>query len=357
MARPFVLLLAMTAAAHADAKAAREFEAGVDAFRLGKHADARAHLEAAVALDPQLPGPHRFLAAVAQAEGRFADCIAEARIALELNPRSAELADTRKLHDACRASAGRAAFRGELGDGAAIAVTTSVPGATVTIDHLAYGGTPLAPRAITPGTHVVEVAKAGYQAAHASVHALPGIVTDVALDLVEDSSVAARIAPAEVATTVTIREGDEVLVDGERVSARVGTPVAIAPGEHVVEVRRAGAEAWRRRVRLTAGEQRALTPMFEPARASMRHRGKVLVLVGTGFGAVALVSGGVAVVTDNATRWGFLVSTGVSALAATACWSWGLVNIVRGRPVPDAVPPLAVVPIEGGAMANTGFAW
>ena len=61
---------------------AREFQAGVDAFRLGKYDEARVHLEKARALDPKLPGPHRFLAAVAQAQGKSDECIAEARAAI-----------------------------------------------------------------------------------------------------------------------------------------------------------------------------------------------------------------------------------------------------------------------------------
>src|SRR5262249_13208334 len=129
----------------------KEFQAGVDAFRLGHYDDAKQHLERAAALDPKLPGPYRFLSAVAQAQCRWQDCIDGARKALQLNPRSSELAETRKLHDDCRAAAGRVPFRGELGPSAAIAVTTSVPGASVKINGLGFGGTPLSPRPIAAG--------------------------------------------------------------------------------------------------------------------------------------------------------------------------------------------------------------
>jgi tetratricopeptide (TPR) repeat protein len=161
----------------------REFQAGVDAYRLGKYDEARAHLEKAQAIDPRLPGPHRFLAAVARAQDRWADCIVEARRALQLNPRSAEIAETRKLHDSCRESDGRPAYRGELGDGAAIAVTANVAGATVRIGGLRYGGTPVAPRLIKPGTLRVEVEKAGWKPAHLTIEALPAIVTDIAVEM------------------------------------------------------------------------------------------------------------------------------------------------------------------------------
>ena len=161
----------------------KEFQAGVDAYRLGKYADARAHLEKAQAIDPKLPGPHRFLAAVAQAQHRWADCLAEARRALQLNPQSKEIAETRKLHADCRAADGRPAYDGELGEGAAVAVTANVTGATVRINGLRYGGTPVAPRPITPGTLELDIERSGHKPAHLTIEALPGIVTDVAASL------------------------------------------------------------------------------------------------------------------------------------------------------------------------------
>lgn len=179
------------------AKLTKEFQAGVDAYRLGKYDEARAHLDKAQAIDPKLPGPHRFLAAVAQAQHRWADCIAETRRALQLNPRSKELTETRKLHDDCRAGDGRPAYTAELGEGAAIAiVTTNVTGATVRIGGLRYGGTPVEPRLIKPGTLAIDIDKQGYKPAHRTIDALPGVVTDVAVEL----EAAGPAAPAEKPT-------------------------------------------------------------------------------------------------------------------------------------------------------------
>jgi tetratricopeptide (TPR) repeat protein len=176
------------AAGPVPANLTREFQAGVDAYRLGKYDEARAHLEKAQAIDPKLPGPHRFLAAVAQAQHRWADCIAETRRALQLNPRSQEIAETRKLHDICRESDGRPPYQGELGDSAAIAVSSNVPGATVRIGGLRYGGTPVAPRLIKPGVLRVDVEKTGWKAAHVTIEALPSVVTDIAVELERDRS-------------------------------------------------------------------------------------------------------------------------------------------------------------------------
>jgi len=186
MRRCAVLLLAVCATASADTapELTKEFQAGVDAFRLGHYDEARAHLEKARSIDPKLPGPHRFLAALAQAQGRWQDCLDEARLALAANPHSSEAADTRKLHSDCRTSAGRPAYHGaDLVDSAAISVTTNIPGATVKIGGLTYGGTPLDPRPITAGSHAIEVTKLGYKPVTVTVDALPGIVTDVAVEL------------------------------------------------------------------------------------------------------------------------------------------------------------------------------
>jgi len=178
------LVLAATAVAAPSEKFSKEFNAGIDAYRLGKLDDARAHLEKAKKLDPKLPGPYRFLAAVAQAQQQWDTCIVDAHEALRLNPNSTEAPETKKLYDSCRASAGRMPYRGPaLGDAAAIAVTTSVPGATVKINKLAYGGTPLAPRRISAGTLEVDITKVGFKPIHVTIEALPGIVNDVVAEL------------------------------------------------------------------------------------------------------------------------------------------------------------------------------
>jgi hypothetical protein len=180
MAAPRVTAKARgTARPRVSAELTREFQAGVDAYRLGKYDEARAHLDKARSLDPGLPGPHRFLAAVAQAQRRWVDCIAESRRALQLNPQSREVAETRKLHDDCRAADGRPPPREPLGDSAAITVTANVTGATVRIGRLRYGGTPVAPRLIKPGALDIEIEKPGWKPARVQIEALPAIVTDV----------------------------------------------------------------------------------------------------------------------------------------------------------------------------------
>lgn len=273
-ARAVLVVLALTAPAAAQKpsrEVTRQFQAGVDAYRLGDYATARDKLEAARALDPKLPGPHRFLAAVAQAERRWDDCIASARTALALNPRSQELADTRELHDDCRAAAGRPGFVGELGDSAAIAVTSNVTGAVVRIAGLTYGGTPIAPRRIPAGTVTVELEKAGYQKAQREIEALPGVVTDVAIDLAPESATA--IADRERATRAALVFEPDVLagatlsIDGRVVALPPNGRLVLAPGAHVVEVRKPGFRTWQQRITAETGDQLAVTPALVPGDA------------------------------------------------------------------------------------------
>src|SRR5690349_11780708 len=109
-----LLLLALAPPARGQPKPspafAREYQAGIDAFRLGKNDEARRHLAAARDLDPTLPGPYRFLAAVAAAEQDWAGCVTQARAAISANPASSEIVATRKLHDDCRDQLGLPPF-------------------------------------------------------------------------------------------------------------------------------------------------------------------------------------------------------------------------------------------------------
>ncbi len=370
-----VLLAAQVASARPGKEVTREFQAGVDAFRLGKYDDARNHLERAGQLDPNLPGPHRFLAAVAQAQGRFADCVTSARVAIALNPASQELADTRKIHDDCRRSAGRPSYTQELGDKAAIGVTANVDGATVKISGLVYGATPLEPRPIPAGPHQVELTKPGYLPAKRSVTALAGIVTDVEVELAPGPE---ATGPTEVGGKVVPRtsgqilivlprtgpddsaafDGSEVLVDGVRAPLEAGTvegdgssvarAVTVAPGVRVLEIRSPGKDPWRRRVVIRAAEPFSIMSphLVDTAeRERTRRLGLPLVLVGAGLVGV----GGVAFWKDwNAVA---VASFGGAAISiGIGIWAYA-----RGqRPDLTGPPPLALIPVESGVIASTG---
>src|SRR5687767_6090288 len=124
-----VSIAAPAAAQQVSPQFTREYQAGIDAYRLGQYAEARTHLRRAAEFEPKLPGPHRWLAAVDLAEEKWADCIANARRAIKLNPQSSEIVATRELHDQCRSAAGRTPFVGDFESGGAVAVTSNTAGA------------------------------------------------------------------------------------------------------------------------------------------------------------------------------------------------------------------------------------
>lgn len=386
-----VLALCGAASAQPSSELTREFQAGVDAFRLGKLDEARAHLEKAKALDPKLPGPNRFLAAVAQAQQRWQDCIDFARTAIQLNPRSAEIADTRKVHDECRVAAGRIPYRQELGESAAISVVTSVAGATVKIGGLNYGGTPLAPRPITAGKLEVDVEKLGWKPVHVSVDALAGLVTDVVLELEPDPNAAnpdVVVTKPVSKTTGSLVVGDlpAITIDGQ-VQKPVNGRVELAPGTHVVEIDREAHDPWRRRVRINAGQATPIAPVFVETAARERKEKVGIVLVSSGaaitvFGFLATLRSSDASAEareitrletsrppagqytradfdearDRAKKWSLISNVaygaGLAAIGAGAIYLY-----LGGRERTDVPPPFAVAPVAGGAIVSRGTSW
>ena len=390
MRRASIVVLLVAGAAFAQpqpsAELTKEFQAGVDAFRLGKYDEARTHLEKARAIDPKLPGPYRFLAAVAKAQSRWQDCIESARKALELNPASVETVDTRKLHDECRVSAGRAPYRGaELGDSAAVAVTSNVPGATVKINGLTYGGTPMAPRPITAGKLEVDVDKLGWKSKHVEVVAPVGIVTDVDVELDADTT---QQAIAEVRPTEKPTKG-WLVIGAERTE--------MEPGEHVVERRAPGADVWRRRVRIVAGQDTKVTPVFvntgeregkERAGFYVLAGGGALLAAGFGFALAAehaendareiqrvestrptteplSQSGAVEPVHTRADFQAKVDTANKDAIISDVAYGAGLVAVGVGAYLlyrgaqdrSDVPPPFAIAPTRGGAFVAKELRW
>jgi hypothetical protein len=240
----------------------KRFQAGVDAYRLGDYDEARAHLESARELDPSLPGPHRFLAAVAKAQERFDDCVANAATALRVAPQSREAADTRKLHEDCRVAGGRAPFEGAWGDGGALAVTArdgSGPAyVQVELDGKSIGSTPLSPRALAAGTHTVRVGAGDVQ----RVEILPGVVTDVQFDLGSQGVIE---LPAGLVGTL----GFFVEIDGKRVAA--AAKITVAAGSRRIRVGRTGAAPWSTTIEVVAGKSIAISPVLSVAKKKKKR--------------------------------------------------------------------------------------
>ncbi len=382
----------------------KEFQAGIDAFRLGKFEEARVHLEKARAIDPKLPGPHRFLAAVAQAQSKWEACIESGHKALELNPTSSEAGDTRKLYEGCRISAGRIPAPANLGESAAIAVLTNVPGATVKINGLTYGGTPLAPRPIPAGPLEIEIEKAGWKPVKRSVNAIPGVVSDLNVDLDPDET---ATTTNETTTTVAskLKHGYLVLppnsgtltIDNGPPPAGDNNRYELESGTHVIELQQPGKDPWRRRVRITAGQKTEVSPMFVDtgARAVVEKRGFYVL----GAGGVVLAGGFVAAMfsrdaaaeardivrversrdpsvplsqtddiapvrtredledaRDRKAKWA-LVSNALYVTGAITAGVGAYFLYKGARQRRDAPPPFAIAPVQGGAVFAKEIAW
>lgn len=305
-----VMALATAAFAQAPSPAfTAEFQAGIDAYRLGQYAEARAHLERARALEPALPGPHRFLAAVGAAEGKWPDCIRDARAAIAANPASTEIAATRKLHDDCRASLGLPGYGGDYADGGAIAVAANVAGAAVTIGGLRAGATPLAPRPIGLGDVEVTATKAGWNTATAIATVLPGVVTDVELVLLEEAAALAIDAPPvvpELGWLVVRAPGAAIAIDGQVVTADDRGRYPLPPGEHTVTATRPGAVTAARTVRVSRGQEHhvAIELVSLAGVERRRTRGRIALGVAGGLAAAGVVTGLLAMrAADEARDW------------------------------------------------------
>jgi hypothetical protein len=367
-----VVLALVSARAHAQPReVVRTFQAGVDAFRLGKYDEARRLLERARALDPELPGPHRFLAALAQAERRWDDCIASARKALQLKPDSSEVAATRAIHEDCRAGLGRLTFAEDYRGGGAIVVTANVEGATVTLGGLRYGATPLGPRALAVGSVDVIVAKQGWRPALTTIDVLPEIVTDVIVTLEPDPSAGAIEAPNLEAMThgwvslggVGAVDGSTVAIDGQPIDFE--PQLSLAGGIHEILVEAPGRERWRRRVRVSRGQRTRIEVELPLIGSRARTRRTAWYVLG-GAGVAAALGTGAALAWDDADdagdkdraeTWSY-ISLGSFGLAAVGAgigawllWSSRVID-VPGRPAPFAIAPI----LGPGGGVGLGFA-
>jgi hypothetical protein len=272
-----------------------EYQKGVDAYNLGKYDEAKAHLEAAKAIDVKLPGPWRYLALVAQGQSDWAACVADAREALRLNPQSKEVLTTRKIHDDCRGQQGKPAFDGpyDLGQGA-LAVVSDQAGASVTVNGLAYGATPMAPRALVTGDVEVAISKTGYLTATQKVTILEGIVTDVEMMMLPDP--AAQHLDTTVHATPTVGwivvasnvTGAVVTIDGAPGKLDAQGRYEVEQGSHHVEITAPSHEGHVQDVRVTSGQLIQVKADLRDLDALVKKRKTGHLLVGGGLGALAI---------------------------------------------------------------------
>lgn len=267
----------------------KAYQAGQDAYNLGKFDEAKKQFEAARTLGPAFAGPHRMLAAVGKAQNRFGDCMKAAERFVELAPDSSNAPTVRKLHAECRKLLGRAEFKGQFGDGGAIAISTNVEGALVRLNGLSYGATPLEPRAFALGPVDVSVEKRGYIKQEAKATIVAGLVIDVVFTLEVDPK--AKVAglgggPEKVVDYgwVTLKvspKSASVSVDGKPAVKDEQGRIKAKPGYVVVIVEADGHASWHRRVRVVKGQSRIINVNLRSAAMKKSLRKKGYLMLGT----------------------------------------------------------------------------
>ena len=138
---------------------------------------------------------------------------------------------------------------------ATLAVTVSVPGATVALDDLEVGTAPLsAPLRLSAGEHVVSARAEGFETARYRFRIAGGAQQDVSLELVPRGETSARL---RIEVDVP---GADVRIDGRAVGLTpIELPVGLPAGVRRVEVTRAGYEPIERDVSVAAGAEATLT--------------------------------------------------------------------------------------------------
>jgi hypothetical protein len=219
------------------ADARRRFEAGVERFNAGDYAGALVEFQRSYVLRPH----HGVLYNIGQCllrMGRHAEAMETLTRFLRDGGEHVSPRQRQEAQRQIRESWNRVAH---------VDVRTSVPGAGVRVDGRDVGVSPL-PRAVlvTPGPHVFEAVREGYEAARLERLIEPGAV---AL-LIELRPLPAPAAPQATApapapeSTVSLNvdvPGATVLVDERDIGrSPLAQAVAIPPGRHAFEVRKEG---------------------------------------------------------------------------------------------------------------------
>ncbi len=180
-----------------------------------------------------------------------------------------------------------------------IEVTTTVP-AVIDVDGVEVGRTPLVGRLRIPsGTHQVGAVAAGYAPSHKAVDIAGGETQKLTFELVPGEAALGHVG------IHSALPGAEVFIDGKPV-AGVKTPLrstlALAPGEHQIELRRDGYRPASQMVRIDLGSTAdiKLDPELDPL-AAERVGGKLRVDAGQPD-AVVSVDGQPPVATGDALR-------------------------------------------------------
>ncbi|MBI5478520.1 MAG: PEGA domain-containing protein [Deltaproteobacteria bacterium] len=248
--------------------------------------------EAALRADATVVGAMRYLAVINRALGKktgeprhYQQCIAWAEMYLRERPTGKFTDRMRDEINACRKALGQRELpkidtQGQTG---ALVITCDVDGATVTIDDLKRGGTPMNPVQVTPGRHTVTVYKYGYLPFTTTVDVVTKQIHEVKVALVRDPNAplepASRpVGPGEpsiergVVRVECAQSPIRVFVDGKSQTLTADGSFDYEPGIHVVRVEADGYDTWERRVAVVRGQIRDVKVKLRPFAARTTAR-------------------------------------------------------------------------------------
>jgi hypothetical protein len=132
--------------------------------------------------------------------------------------------------------------------------------ATLYVDGVASGPVSAEPFEVNAGEHVLVIKRPGFADFSERVKAADGQVTDVSASLVAVSGILAVTSDAT---------GSEVMVDGNPQGTAPIRDIGLAPGTHVVTVRRDGYQDDVSRIVVRAGKQYTVSAHLKPAPAAV----------------------------------------------------------------------------------------
>jgi tetratricopeptide (TPR) repeat protein len=197
-----------------------------------------------------------------------------------------------------------------LGAPGKIHLDVSHPGATIRINGLSRGSSPVGPLPVNAGAHQIEVTLLGHLPFVRSVAVKEGQTVKVRVDLQKDPAyVPPRrvegIRHKTVADVAYLKvdspaEGLSVRANGRALAQNAELWYVVPhPGPMVVEVWAPGRVTWRRRVELVKGERKTLFPLLPLAREKRRY--EVWGWTSLGLAALAASVGGIFSALENKT--------------------------------------------------------
>jgi hypothetical protein len=170
---------------------------------------------------------------------------------------------------------------------AEVALTSSVDGAAIEVDGVEVAKSPLAsPLRVTSGAHVIGAVAAGFEPSRKAITIAGGEKQALRLELV---AMQGRLAHVAVKTHLP---GADVFVDDQRVATTPLTAsIAVAPGRHRIELRRAAYATARAELTLDDGAAGEVALEPEEDRSEIASKGGELALEVTETAPVVTVDG------------------------------------------------------------------